>query len=237
MGLISTWFVDVGEYSGNIIRHSRYSHLPSSISWDRISRCICPWLFMAQLSTARPRAMGQNHDVPWVKRGRWTSMSRYVGPNPRIPGFWPIPVFEKCLIWLRNVMATEWDYFSDFMGSISSIDIWVCSKTVGPVLPSNTVVNIAIMNLACLWWYRIYPSWYGDTQSCAWPATALLHHWPLAGRGAQVGTWIGPRSKEPQIGLSVGSSNGLWQEGLTRMRMGRRSILWPASSLSPSAPS
>ena len=75
--------------------------------------------------------------------------------------------------------GTEWEYFSDFMGSISSIDIWVCSKTVGPVLPSNTVVNIAIMNLACLWWYRIYPSWYGDTQSCAWPATALVYHWPL----------------------------------------------------------
>lgn len=195
------------------------------------------------------------HGFSWLNSllpglGRWVKTMMYhgskggdelpwadmLGQTPGYRAFDPYQFLRRCLIWLRNVMATEWDYFSDFMGSISSIDIWVCSKTVGPVLPSNTIVRKAIMNLACLW-YRIYPSWYGDTQSCAWPATALLHHWPLAGRGAQVGTWIGPRSKEPQIGLSVGSSNGLWQEGLTRMRMGRRSILWPASSLSPSAPS
>lgn len=97
------------------------------------------------------------HGFSWLNSllpglGRWVITMMYHGSKGgdelpwadilgQTPGYWafdPYQFLRRCLIWFRNVMATEWAYFSDFMGSISSIDIWVCSKTVGPVLPSNS---------------------------------------------------------------------------------------------------
>ena len=172
------------------------------------------------------------HGFSWLNSilpglGRWVKTMMYhgskggdelpwadiLGQTPGYRAFDPYQFLRRCLIWLRNVIWNRMGIFFGFHG------INFIHRYLG--LFENRGTSIAIK--------------YNSQKSNHEPGLFVVPYlpkliWrytimclasngpsiPLAtGRGVQVGTWIGPRSKEPQM---------------------RRRILWP-SSLSPSAPS